>query len=105
MGPEIAKEIGWPPNNPFQFEVGISNFAFGILGLLSYKIKDSFRLSTLIGWSTLLFGAFIGHLIQAYTKQDFAPYNFGIFIWFNDLFLPILTITLFIYTDKKENLS
>lgn len=102
MGPEIAKQIGWPPNNPFQFEVGIANLSYGILGLIAYKLKNSTRLITLIGWSIFLIGAFVGHLIQAYVHKDFAPYNFGIFIWFNDLILPSLALLLYFYTQKAS---
>ena len=37
---EIARSIGWPTGNPFQFEVAVANLAFGVLGLLSLKFRD-----------------------------------------------------------------
>lgn len=94
MGPEIAKSIGWAAGSPFQYEMGIANLSYGVLGVLSYWIRGRFWDATIIGWSVLLLGCFIGHVINYYTEGNTAPYNIGAPIWFYDLFLPIFVFIL-----------
>lgn len=94
MGPETAQLIGWEPGSPFQFEMGMTNLAFGVLGVLSYFYRDSFWDAAIIGWSVLLIGCFIGHTISYYTDNNTAPYNMGPFIWFYDMILPVLALGL-----------
>lgn len=90
---EIAKLIGWPTGNPFQFEVGVANLAFGVLGVLAIYYRGLFWLATVIGSSIFLLGDFIIHLIQ-YAHGNQAPYNIGLFVWVNDLLIPLLSIIL-----------
>jgi len=59
-----AKSIGWPPGNPFQFEVGFHDGGWGILGFLSLWIGGSFWIATGLGWSFFLLGATYGHVMQ-----------------------------------------
>lgn len=95
MAPETARSIGWEPGSPFQFEVGMANLAFGVLGVLSYWIRGKFWDAAIIGWCVLFLGCFVGHVINYYTENNTAPYNIGPYIWFYDLLLPILVIGLF----------
>ncbi|MGA2677329.1 MAG: DUF6790 family protein [Methanobacterium sp.] len=44
----VAASIGWPAGSPFQFEVGIANLSFGILGILCLKFMDNFWTATVI---------------------------------------------------------
>lgn len=97
-GPEIAHLIGWPAHNPFQFEIGVANLSYGVLGLLAYWIRGRFWDAAIIGWSIFLLGCFISHLIY----QNLAPLNIGIFLWFNDLFLPLLFLSLLYYLRSKS---
>lgn len=94
MGPEIAEKIGWAPGSPFQFEIGIANLAFGVLGVLSYWIRGSFWTATIIGWSVFVMGCFVGHLINFAETGNSAPYNIGLYIWLYDFLLPILFLVL-----------
>lgn len=94
MGPETAQLIGWEPGSPFQFEMGMANLAFGVLGVLSYFYRGSFWNASIIGWSVLLIGCFIGHTISYYADNNTAPYNMGPFIWFYDMLLPALVLGL-----------
>lgn len=94
MGPETAKTIGWEPGSPFQFEMGMANLAFGVLGILSFWFRGSFWDAAIIGWSVLFLGCFVGHLMNYYIENNTAPYNIGPYIWFNDLLLPILVLML-----------
>lgn len=88
-----AEKIGWAIGSPFQFEVAVANLSYGVLGVLAFLFRRSFLVATVIGYSTFLVGAFVGHLIQ-YQLGDTAPYNIGVFVWFNDLFIPILLLML-----------
>ncbi len=93
-GPETAKLIGWEPGSPFQFEVGIANLSYGVLGLLAFWIRGRFWDAGCLGWSVFLLGCFVGHIINYYTYGNTAPFNIGVYVWFNDLFLPILVLTI-----------
>lgn len=101
MGPEIAKEIGWQPGSPFQFEMGMANLSYGVLGILAYWIRGRFWEAACIGWSILLLGCFVGHLIDYYVHGNNAPLNIGYYIWFYDLFLPILVLILLSIYRRK----
>jgi len=70
-----AKLIGWTPGSPFQFEVGLHDGAWGILGFLCVFIGGGFWLATALGWSLFLLGAAYGHVHQLLVEGDFAPYN------------------------------
>lgn len=105
MGPETAKSIGWEPGSPFQFEIGMANLAFGVLGILSYWFRGSFWDAAIIGWSVLFFGCFVGHVINYYTEHNTAPYNIGPYIWFYDLLLPILVLALLYWLRSSQRRS
>ncbi|MFH1223687.1 MAG: DUF6790 family protein, partial [Pseudomonadota bacterium] len=38
----IATKIGWPTGNPFQFEIGLSDGAWGVLGILCIWFRRHF---------------------------------------------------------------
>lgn len=96
-----AEKIGWAPGSPFQFEVAMANLSYGVLGVLAFFIRKSFLTATVIGYSVLLIGALVGHIIQ-YHYGDTAPYNIGVFVWFNDLFIPILLLVLVGINDFRN---
>lgn len=73
---ETARLIGWPPGSPFQFEVGIHDGAWGVLGFLCIWIGGRFWLATGLGWSLFMLGATFGHIRQTIVSDDYAPYNF-----------------------------
>ncbi len=91
---QVAQSIGWPPGNPFQTEVALTNLAFGVLGLLSVKIAGSFRLATIIGYSIFLVGAGIGHIYQYIVFSDTAPGNTGIPLYL-DFIVPLILCILY----------
>ena len=73
---QAAHLIGWPPGSPFQFEVGIHDGAWGLLGILCLWIGGAFWLATGLGWSFFMLGATYGHLHQTLREGNYAPYNF-----------------------------
>lgn len=72
---QAAKMIGWSPS-PFQFEVGVHDGAWGVLGFLCVWIGGLFWLATGLGWSLFMLGAAAGHIYQTVTADNYAPYNF-----------------------------
>lgn len=102
-GPETAKLIGWPPGSGFQFEIGIANLAYGVVGIMAYWIRGRFWDALLIGWSILLLGCFVGHITDYAFHDNNALWNIGVFIWINDLILPFLMMGAFVYLRKLES--
>jgi len=88
---QTAHMIGWSPS-PFQFEVGVHDGAWGVLGFLCIWIGGLFWLATGLGWSLFMLGATVGHIYQTITAGNYAPYNF--LMIFSDgfvaLWLPLL---------------
>jgi hypothetical protein len=93
---ETAKAIGWAPGSPFQFEAGIHDGAWGVLGFLCIWIGDSFWLATGLGWSLFMLGATYGHIHQTVKHGNYAPYNF--LMIFSDGFVALwLLVLLWLY--------
>ena len=93
---QAARLIGWPPGSPFQFEVGIHDGAWGLLGFLCLWIGGSFWLATGLGWSVFMLGATYGHLDQTLREGDYAPYN--LLTIFSDGFIAVwLLVLLYLY--------
>lgn len=102
MGAETAQMIGWAPHSPFQFEIGMANLSYGTLGILAYWYGGRFWNATLIGWSIFLLGCFVGHVKEYYLYHNNAPWNMGVFVWFNDQFMPLLMLTMLGYLRFRK---
>ncbi len=93
---ETARMIGWPPGSPFQFEVGVHDGAWGVLGFLCIWIGGRFWLATGLGWALFMLGATYGHIHQMVEHDNYAPYNF--FTVFSDGFIGVwLLVLLYLY--------
>lgn len=93
FGPAVAKSIGWPPNNPFQFEVGIANLSLGFLGLACIWRRD-FWLPTIVMATVFYWGAAYGHIDQIIRFQNYAPNNAGAALY-SDIITPLILIGLY----------
>src|SRR6266508_2435823 len=82
---KAAQLIGWPPGSPFQFEVGIHDGAWGLLGFLSIWIGGSFWIATGLSLSVFMLEVTYSHIHQMMKEHNFAPYNF--LISFSDGFI------------------
>lgn len=91
----VAAYIGWPQGSPFQFEVGIANLAFGILGLLCIRIRGDFWTATIISSSTFLLGDAYGHIRDIIVNGNYAPGNAGAPLYL-DVIIPVLLISLLV---------
>jgi len=92
---KTAEKIGWQPKSPFQKEVAAADGAFGVLGILSFFIRDSFLVATVIGASVMLFFMGIGHVLDIRKSRNISPYNAGSVVYF-DLLIPVAMIVLLV---------
>ncbi len=93
---ETARSIGWPPGSPFQFEVGVHDGAWGVLGFLCIWFGGLFWLATGLGWSLFMLGATYGHIREMVVEGNYAPYNF--LTIFSDGFIGVwLLVLLYLY--------
>ena len=90
---EIAETIGWPAGSPFQREVGFTDLAWGILGLLSVLTRGSFREAYVIGTLVFLWGAAGGHIYEMVANDNSAPNNSGVMLYV-DIFAPVANAAL-----------
>lgn len=91
-----AHLIGWTTGSPFQFEVGIHDGAWGVLGFLCIWIGGTFWLATGLGWSLFMLGATYGHIREVVVAGNYAPYNF--LTIFSDGFVALwLAVLLFLH--------
>lgn len=74
---EVAESIGWPADNPFQYEVAGANAAFGVLGVLGVWKRGDFWLASGIGRSVFLIAAGLIHVRDMIERQNRAPGNAG----------------------------
>ncbi|OGP51603.1 MAG: hypothetical protein A2Y79_08625 [Deltaproteobacteria bacterium RBG_13_43_22] len=102
-GPATAKIIGWQPGSPFQYEVGVADMAFGLIGVLCIFFRGSFWLAAIIANGVFLLGCMIGHFRSLAESGNLAAYNIGPNIIIADLILPLLLIGLYIVYQKLRN--
>lgn len=103
MADQVAGKIGWPAGSPFQFEVAVANLAFGILGLMSVKFRDDFRLATAVGYAVFLLGAAAGHIREIILKGNNAEYNSGAFLFVGDIFVPLALLALAVVNRRLQH--
>ena len=98
----VAYFIGWPPNSPFQFEVGIANLTLGVLGTFCIWLRGNFWVATVIANAIMGFGGATGHVLQMVFHANYAPGNTGLILYI-DIFAPILGIVLLLaYLNAKK---
>lgn len=97
---QVAVSIGWLAGNPFQQEVAVTNLAIGVLGLLSVRMNQSFRLATIISFSIFMIGAGIGHVYQLVVFNDTAINNAGA-VMYLDFIVPVIMVILYIIRYEK----
>jgi hypothetical protein len=91
----LLVNIGWKTKSPFQKEVAAADAAFGVLGVLSFFIRDNFLVATVIGASIMLFFMGIGHVLDLKKSKNLSPYNAGSVVYF-DLLIPVAMIVLLV---------
>lgn len=92
----VAQSIGWSPS-PFQWEVGLADVSYGVLGVMSPAFGRQFWLATIVVFSIFMLGAAAGHVRSMVRDHDFAPGNAGYFFWY-DVIVPLALIALYVVT-------
>lgn len=100
----VAISIGWPPGNPFQTEVAVTNLMLGILGFGCLRFGSDFWLATAIAWATFFWGAGVVHLIDINSTGNLSYNNAGP-ILYADLVLPFLLLILVHRHRRAESLA
>jgi hypothetical protein len=98
---DIARSIGWPVGNPFQFEVAMTNLAFGVLGLLCFKFRDGFWTATIVGYGVFLEGAACVHIHEIVAAGNWSINNTGS-ILVADILFPLFLLSLLIAASHQS---
>ena len=104
-GPATAQMIGWAPGSPFQYEVGVADVAFGVLGVLCLFLRGNFWPAAIIANSVFLLGCMAGHIHSLAASGNLAAYNIGPNIIISDLIVPLVIIGLYIAYRKLGAIS
>lgn len=96
-----ASLIGWQVS-PFQFEVGMADFAIGITACIAFWRDLSFKAGAVCAASVFLLGDAIGHVRQMVTAGNFAPGNAGV-PFYMDIICPLLAIALLLVASRREH--
>ena len=91
---QVAEQIGFPPGNPFQWEVAWANFGIGVMGLIAIVRRDFWWpaaiMSAIFSW-----GAAWGHIYQLVVNGNHHPYNAGP-ILYTAILLPLAILCLLV---------
>ncbi len=82
-------------NNAFQYEAAVANFAFGVLGMLSYKANYDFRLATVIGVTCWLWADAAGYIYLIINNGYGTIINSSSWFWLQ-IIIPLILILLFV---------
>ena len=96
MPAPVAESIGWA-TSPFQWEVGLANLAYGVLGVTASSFDRDYTLAAIIVFAIFLLGAAVGHVRSMIRDHNVSPGNAGYIFWF-DVLAPLLLISLYIAT-------
>ncbi|MGD9617819.1 MAG: DUF6790 family protein [Alphaproteobacteria bacterium] len=95
-----AAHIGWE-TSPFQYEVGMADFAVGVTACLAFWRTWEFRAAAVCAASIFLLGDAVGHVRQMLAAGNFAPGNAGV-PFYMDIIAPLLAIALLIGARRAE---
>ena len=57
MPARVAEGIGWPAHPQFQWEVGLANLSYGVLGVVASSYGHNSWSATIIAYSVFMLGA------------------------------------------------
>jgi hypothetical protein len=94
-----AAHIGWQVS-PFQFEVGMADFAIGVTACAAFWRDLAFKAAATCAASVFLLGDAIGHVREMLASGNFAPGNAGV-PFYTDVICPLLAIALLIVAIRQ----
>lgn len=89
--PTFTADVMGLPTSLFQVQVGMADFAFGILGILSFRSGYSFRLATVVGSTIWLWGSSGWHTWYLLKLNNYSFSNAGSWPWL-DLIVPMVLV-------------
>src|ERR1700742_3326019 len=95
-----ASLIGWEVS-PFQFEVGMADFAIGVTTCIAFWRDLSFKAGAVCAASVFLLGDAIGHVRDMVEAGNFAPGNAGL-PFYMDIACPVLAIVLLAIAKRQH---
>jgi hypothetical protein len=87
----VARAIGWPPGNPFHYEVAVANLSFGVVGVLSRWFGQDFWTAAAIGPSLFVIGAGVVHVVDLVRSRNRSLFNAGAVLYV-DFLAPAVTL-------------
>lgn len=96
-----APLLGWL-NSPFQFQIAVAFFAFGMLAIFSFKSSYGFRLAAVLGNACWLWGDAMVLSHQMMLKHGFNWLNAFSWFWL-DLFVPLILLLCLVSIRKTES--
>lgn len=96
-----ASLIGWQVS-PFQFEVGMADFAIGITACIAFWRDLGFKAGAVCAASVFLLGDAIGHVREMAVAGNFAPGNAGV-PFYMDIVCPLLATALLVAASRREH--
>jgi uncharacterized protein DUF6790 len=100
MPDAVAESIGWPKGSPFQQEMGFTNLALGVLGLIAASRRDGFREATVIAVVVVGLGATVVHVIDILQEDNLAAGNSIQNV--ANVLKPVLLIPMLILSRRSE---
>ncbi|UXR65933.1 hypothetical protein EZJ49_06695 [Bdellovibrio bacteriovorus] len=99
--PQVAAGfIGWQVS-PFQYEVGVSDFALGVIGIMAFRRPLPFKAAVVTFASLFFVGAAIGHVREIVEAGNFSPGNGGLLLVIT-IIRPVLMITWLLKASRKK---
>ncbi len=98
-----ARYIGWQ-TSPFQFEVGMADFAIGVTACLAFWRSLSFKAGAVCAASVFLLGDAVGHVQQMLAAHNFAPGNAGV-PFYMDIACPVLALVMLAVARRSHRSS
>ena len=96
-----ASLIGWQVS-PFQFEVGMADFAIGVTACIAFWRDLGFKAAAVCAASVFLLGDAIGHVREMVMTGNFAPGNAGV-PFYMDIIAPLSSIALLFVASRRED--
>lgn len=98
---QIADIIGWGKALPCQFEIGIFNLTFSLLGFCAIFLRQRFWIAVLIGYTVWQWGSCWGYFLDYMVEQPMLNRQMPVY-FFSDLVAPALLILTYLFYIKTE---
>ncbi len=101
LDPQMAaKFIGWAPS-PFQFEIGVADIAFGVIGIAAFWRALEFKAAVVMYAVLFYAGVVYGHIHQVILTANYSPGNFGVLLLLS-IINPILLVILLVAARRHQ---